>query len=129
VLLVVGGLVAGVLHGARIGDLTAGLDKGLLAMAIQIPPVLIIGGFAMAIYGWWPRLSAVAWVALGFALVFGTLGRILQLPQILLDLSPYTHMPALPWGELGWLPIVIELGMAVALVAIGVAGFRRRDVM
>ena len=95
-LLALCGLVTGVLHGVRIGDLPAGLDKGMLAMLIQIPPVMIMGALAMVIYGWWPRLSAAAWVALGLALVFGLLGRVLQLPQILLDLSPYTHMPALP---------------------------------
>ena len=128
-LLLVCGVVTGALHGARIDDLTAGLDKGLLAMAIQIPPVLIMGALAMAIYGWWPRLSAVAWVALGAALVFGLLGRVLQLPQILLDLSPYTHMPALPTGEMQWVPVTIELAVAAALVLIGVGGFRRRDVM
>lgn len=129
VLLVVCGLVAGVLHGARIGDLTAGLEKGLLAMTIQIPPVLIIGAFAMTLYGWWSRLSAVAWVVLGSALVFGMLGRILQLPQVLLDLSPYTHMAALPGGQIHWLPIVVEIAIAAALVVIGIIGFRRRDVM
>lgn len=37
-LLALDGIVTGVLHGARIGDLPAGLDKGLLAMLIQIPP-------------------------------------------------------------------------------------------
>lgn len=128
-LLLVCGLVTGALHGARIGDLTAGLDKGLLAMAIQIPPVLIMGALAMAIYGWWPRLSAVAWVALGSALAFGLLGRVLQLPQVLLDLSPYTHMPALPAAEMQWFPVGVELAAAAALVLIGIAGFRRRDVM
>ena len=91
-------------------------------MVIQIPPVLIMGGLAMAIYGWWPRLSAVAWVALGAALVFGLLGRVLQLPQILLDLSPYTHMPALPTGEMHWFPVAVELAAAAALVRSGSPG-------
>lgn len=122
-------VVTGVLHGARIGDLTTGLDKGLVAMLIQIPPVLIMGGLAMAIYGWLPRWSAVAWVALGLALVFGLLGRVLQLPQALLDLSPYTHMPALPTGEMRWFPVAVELVVAGVLILVGVAGFRRRDVM
>ena len=128
-LLALAGLAAGLLHGARIGDLPAGLDKALVAMLIQIPPVLIMGGLAMAIYGWWPRLSAVAWVALGLALTFGLLGRLLELPQALLDLSPYTHMPALPNGDMRWGPVLVELAVAAGLVLAGVAGFRRRDVI
>ena len=128
-LLALSGLAAGLLHGARIGDLPTGVDKALMAMLIQIPPVLIMGGLAMAIYGWWPRLSAVAWVALGLALTFGLLGRLLELPQALLDLSPYTHMPALPTGDMRWAPVLVELAVAAVLVLLGVAGFRRRDVM
>jgi ABC-2 type transport system permease protein len=128
-LLALDGVVTGIVHGARIGDLPTGLDRGLVAMLIQVPPVMIMGGFAMVIYGWWPRLSVLAWAALGLALVFGLLGRVLQLPQILLDLSPYTHMPSLPGGEIRWLPVLVELGIAAALVAVGVAGLRRRDVM
>jgi ABC-2 type transport system permease protein len=91
--------------------------------------VMIMGGLTMVIYGWCPRLSAVAWVALGSALVFGLLGRVLQLPQLLLDLSPYTDMPALPGGEVRWLPVVVELVIAAVLVLLGTVGFRRRDVM
>ena len=98
-------------------------------MLIQIPPVLIMGGVAAALYGWVPRLAAVAWVALGLALVFGMLGRLLQLPAALLDVSPYTHMPALPTGDMQWGPVFVELAVAVALVAVGIAGFRRRDVV
>jgi len=90
---------------------------------------LIMGGLATAIDGWWPRLSAASWVALGLALVSGLLGRVLQLPQLLLDMSPYTHVPARPGGEMRWLPVVVELVIAAALMVIGVAGFRRRDVM
>lgn len=95
----------------------------------SIPPVLIMGGLAMAIYGWWPRLSAVAWVALGLGLTFGLLGKLLELPQALLDLSPYTHMPALPTGDMRWGPVLVELAVAAGLVLLGIIGFRRRDVM
>ena len=60
----------------------------------------------MALYGWAPRLSAAAFGMLGRALAFGMLGRLPQLPQALLDVSPYTHMSALP---------TLELSVAVAL--------------
>ena len=128
-LLALCGLVTGLLHGVRVDDLIAGLGKGMATMLIQIPPVLVMGGVAAALYGWVPRLAAVAWVALGLALVFGMLGRLLQLPAALLDVSPYTHMPALPTGDMQWGPVFVELAVAVALVAVGIAGFRRRDVV
>jgi ABC-2 type transport system permease protein len=127
-LLVVCGLVTGTVHGARIGDLPAGLADGLTAMVIQIPPALIMGALAMAVYGWKPQLAPAAWAGLGLALVFGLLGRALNLPQALLNLSPYTHMPLLPAADIHWAPILIEIAVAAVLVVLGTAGFRRRDI-
>ena len=59
---------------------------------------MIMGGLTMVIYGWCPRLSAVAWVALGSALVFGLLGRVLQLPQPVTGSFP-VHAHACPAGR------------------------------
>jgi ABC-2 type transport system permease protein len=60
-------------------------------------------------------------------LLLGQLGAVLDLPQALLDVSPYTHVPALPSAELAVLPLAVLTAVAVALLAAGLAGFRRRD--
>jgi ABC-2 type transport system permease protein len=51
----------------------------------------------------------------------------LQLPTSAQDISPFTHTPKLPGAELTALPVLGLIAIAVALVAVGLGSFRRRD--
>jgi len=97
-------------------------------MVVQIPATLVLGGLAVALFGWLPRLTSLAWAALLLALLLGQLGQLLQLPQWLMDLSPYTHIPLVPTEDVRWTPLIVLTLIAAALIGAGVAGFRRRDV-
>ena len=68
------------------------------------------------------------WAALVAFLLLGQLGPILELPQWAMDISPFTHTPKLPGGDLSALPLVSLTLVAAALVAAGLVGFRRRDI-
>jgi ABC-2 type transport system permease protein len=127
-LLAASGLVAGVINGLLVGAMASGLGSALGAMLVQVPATLVLGGFAVAIFGWFPRLTSLAWAALVVALLLGQLGQLLQLPQWVLDISPYTHIPTVPTADIRWTPMIVLTAVAVALIAAGVAGFRRRDV-
>ena len=61
-------------------------------------------------------------------LVLGPLGPLLQLEQWLMNLSPFVHLPAVPGEEVSAQPLVALVGVAAALGAAGLAGFRARDV-
>ena len=80
------------------------------------------------VYGWLPRFTSLAWAALVLALLLGQLGQLLQLPQWLMDLSPYTHLPQVPTAEMRWTPVILLVLVAAGLIGIGIAGFKRRDV-
>jgi ABC-2 type transport system permease protein len=43
------------------------------------------------------------------------------------DLSPYAHVPALPADRLAAGPLLALTAIAASLVAVGLAGYRRRD--
>jgi ABC-2 type transport system permease protein len=128
VLLVAAGVVGGVINGALVGDMTAGFGAAIGAMVVQIPATLVLGGLAVALFGWLPRFTSLAWAALLVALLLGQLGQLLQLPQWLMDLSPYTHIPLVPTEDVRWTPLIVLTVIAAALIAAGVAGFHRRDV-
>jgi ABC-2 type transport system permease protein len=127
-LLVIAGIAAGLVRGTAIGDLGAGLRVGLETMAVQIPPVLVIGGLTAALIGWAPRLAAGGWLILGLSVLLGQLGTLLGLPQAVMDLSPFSRTPALPAAAMNWTPVLVLLLIAGAATALGFAGFRRRDI-
>ncbi|WP_129307792.1 ABC transporter permease [Streptomyces sp. L2] len=106
-----------------------GGDTGpvLAACLVQVPAVWVIGGTAVLLYGVLPRGAVAAWAVAGAALLVGWVGPALKAPQLLLDASPFGHLPKLPGGQMEWGPVVSLTGLAVVLVAAGLAGLRRRD--
>lgn len=83
----------------------------------------------VALFGALPRLVAFgSWAALGAFLLLGQFGKLLQLDQWMLDLSPFTHLPNLPGGEVSSGPLIWLVVVALLLTTVGTVGFRRRDI-
>jgi ABC-2 type transport system permease protein len=62
------------------------------------------------------------------AVLLGLFGPVLQLPQPVLDASPFPHVPKLPGAEFTATPLLWLTGVAVVVLAAGLSGFRRRDI-
>ena len=71
--------------------------------------------------------SPVAWALVSWALFAAMFGPLLEMPEWALDLSPVEVVPRVPWEELSAGPLVALTALAVALVAVGVVAFQRRD--
>ncbi|MEU8730745.1 ABC transporter permease [Streptomyces tendae] len=106
-----------------------GQDLGpiLGACLVQLPAVWVIGGAAVLLHGLLPRAAVAGWAVAGAVLLLGWVGPALDVPQTVLDVSPYGHLPKLPGGEMSWSPVLVLVLIAGALVAAGLAGLRRRD--
>jgi ABC-2 type transport system permease protein len=128
VLLTTAGVVSGVFNSIEVGSLSDGFGAAFGAMLVQLPAALVLGGIAVALFGLAPRLTGLAWAVLVAALLLGQLGELLRLPQWVMDLSPYTHVPQGPVAAMNWTPMVLLTAVAAAFIAAGVVGFRRRDV-
>jgi ABC-2 type transport system permease protein len=127
-ILAIAGVVAGALYGLIIGDIGGQIPTVFGAAMIQIPAVWVVVGIAVTLFGLFPRYSDSIWGFLVAFFLLGQLGRILQFPQWALDLSPFSHVPALPADDLTFTPLLVLTAFAIVLVAVGLAGFRRRDV-
>ncbi|MGX9887506.1 ABC transporter permease [Streptomyces sp. NPDC002276] len=99
----------------------------LAATLVQLPAIWTLGALAVLLHGLSPRLSPLSWAAAGLTLLLGWIGPALNLPQAVLDISPFGHLPKLPGGEMAWEPVAALTGIAAALIAVGLAGLRRRD--
>ncbi|MDX3507574.1 ABC transporter permease [Streptomyces caniscabiei] len=98
------------------------------ACLVQVAGVWVVGGAAVLLLGLTPRAAPAAWGLAGAVLLIGWIGPALDAPAALLDLSPFGHLPKLPGGAMDWTPVLTLTGLAVVLVAGGLAGLRRRDV-
>jgi len=100
----------------------------VLAHVAHTPAVLLILAIAGLLYGFLPRLIGVTWVALAWGLLTGVFGPVLKLPGWTYDLSPFEHIARMPLEGFAVLPALVLTGLAVAVAAVGMAGFRRRDI-
>ena len=107
-----------------------GRDFGAIlgAALAQLPAIWLLGGLAVLLWGAVPKAAAAAWGAAGLALVLGWIGPALNLPQAVLDVSPFGHLPKLPGPTMEWTPLVVLTAIAVALTAAGLWRLRHRDV-
>ncbi len=128
VALTVAGLAAGLAYGASIGDVGGQVPRILAAALVQLPGVWVLTGITVAMFGLVPRFAPAAWGVFAAMMTLYVFGMVADLPQPLLDLVPFLHLPRLPGGEFQAAPILWLLGMAAALLAVGLAALRRRDV-
>lgn len=125
-LLLVSGLGFGLAGAASVGD--GGLVLRLVGAALAYAPGLwVTVGVAVALFGWYPRAGAAAWIVPVYAFLVGYLGSILQFPDWMNDLSPFGHVPKLPAADMSWTPLLVLTAVAAGLIWLGLAGFRRRD--
>jgi ABC-2 type transport system permease protein len=121
------GLGTGVAHAINSND--AGRLPELLGSSLAfVPAVWVLVGAAVGLFGLVPRAAPAAWGLLGASFLVGLLGPLLSLPDWVMDLSPFTHVPLVPAADLTVTPLIVLTAVAAALVAVGLAGFRRRDV-
>ncbi|MFF4799817.1 ABC transporter permease [Streptomyces sp. NPDC001351] len=97
------------------------------ACLVQVAAVWVIGGVAVLLYGVFPRAATAAWGVAGAVLLIGWVGPALNAPRVVLDLSPFGHLPKLPGGGMEWGSVALLTVLAVLLVGAGLTGLRRRD--
>ncbi|MEW2303584.1 ABC transporter permease [Streptomyces sp. NPDC006655] len=119
-IMLLAGLGLAVGYGGRPGAVLA-------ACLVQLPAVWVIGGVTVLLYGVAPRLAPAAWGVTAAVLLVGWVGPALNIPQAVLDLSPFGHLPKLPGGHLSGPPLLTLLALATTSTACGLAALHRRD--
>lgn len=121
------GFAAGISYGGAVSDL-GGVLPGVLGGALgQLPAIWILAGIAVALFGGAPRWASAAWAVLAGCVLLGQVGAVIGMPQWILDISPFTHLPQLPGGPVHVTALVWSTVVAVAAILFGFASFHRRD--
>ncbi|WP_024799975.1 ABC transporter permease [Nocardia sp. BMG51109] len=127
VLLVVSGGIGGLVYGIAAHDIGDKLPRVLGAALVQLPAVWLFTGATVLLFGLLPRWTPVAWGVFTAGIALFLLGAISGMPQWVMNLDPYSHLPKLPAAPFTATPVVILVAIAAALMAVGLIGFRRRD--
>jgi ABC-2 type transport system permease protein len=128
IILFVSGLATGITYGLINGSLASSLFRLGGSIMVYMPAVTIIVGLAVVLFGALPRFFVpAAWAALAACLLVYQLGAILDLPQWVMNISPFTHTPAVPATDIKLLPLAIQSAVAAGLLGLGLTLFRRRD--
>ncbi len=109
-------------------DSSGRLWSSLAAGAAQLPAALAFIAIATALFVFVPRLAvALTWGLLAVGLLIGQFGGLLQLPEWVRDISPFTHTPAVPADNPDWSGVIVVVVVAVVLLAISGWAMRRRE--
>lgn len=126
VVLLLAGLGLGLAAYAVTGD-GGVVGQAVGAIATYTPAVWVMAGVAVVAVGWAPRATTVAWLVVAFAFFIVYLGGLLGLPDWLVNLSPFSHVPPMPAESFSGMPLAWLTLVAAVLVGVGLAGFGRRD--
>lgn len=123
-MLVAGTLVAVLASRADIGVTSADV---LLQAVTTVPAVWTVVALSVAVVGARPAAAPAAWAGVLVSFVLTLLGPTFGLDDWVLGISPFWHVPVVIGADtdlsgLGWLALV-----TAALLAVGFAGFRHRD--
>ena len=128
VLLIVCGLCLGVSYGMLVSDMSK-VPVLVGAFLAYLPACLVLASVFVLGFGWWPRFCvAVTWIVVGVLWAVMIIGVALRIPQWLMDILPFNVTPHMPAEPMDWLPVIVLALLALALTAVGLLGFRRRNI-
>jgi len=102
-----------------------GIWTGVFA---QLPPVLLLVAIGLLLVGVWPKLTQLLWAPFAYVALVAMLGTTIQMPVWSMKLSPMYLVGLVPADAVARGVVAGLVVGTVALVAIGAAGMRHRDV-
>lgn len=122
-------LLVGAVMGYVVSRSDVGLTFGdvLPQAAATVPAVWTVVSVAVFVVGARPQVALAAWLGVVASFALTILGPMFHLWDWILGISPFWHVPdvgapVVDWSGLGWVTL-----FTVGFVALGMVGFRRRD--
>ncbi len=99
------------------------------AAIAYLPAIWLMIGVAVFLIGYFPQMTNLVWLYLGYSFIVVYLGGLLQFPEWLEKLSPFGHIPQLPVEEMNFVKVFIVTNIALVLMLIGFKGYTKRDII
>ena len=105
------------------------LEIFVKAATLYIPAILLMLGISTLFIGILPKITWLNYLFLGFCFLSVYLGKIIDLPQVLEEISPFSHVVQYPLEEIQWETSFIMIGIFLVLSFLGFVSYRRRDLL
>ena len=96
---------------------------------VYLPAIWVIIGIAMLLIAYIPKMTKLVWILLGLCFFVVYIGKILQLPEWLINFTPFGSIPKLPVDDFNISPLIILTIIAVVMFVVGFIGYRKRDLI
>lgn len=129
--LLITGMVAGFVYALVSGGgaVSQTLELGG-AIMVQLPAVLVLSSVSVLLFAVLPRFFVLlSWLVLGGSLLLFQLGALLQLPQWVLNISPFTHSPTAPAHDISTTPLLILTAVFICIYVMSLKLFTKRDLL
>ncbi|MWB96953.1 ABC transporter permease [Agromyces seonyuensis] len=122
-------LIAGLLIAALTASADIGVEFGdaFLQAVATVPAVWTVIAIAVAVIGARPQVVLASWIGVLASFGLTILGPTFNLWDWVLAISPFWHVPGVTDPDADWWGLVWISLVTVLFLAIGFAGFRRRD--
>lgn len=96
---------------------------------VYLPAIVFVLGLQALSVGFAPRWSGAVWVYLGFSFLMSYVGKVLEFPDWVKNVSVFHAIPELPVASMDWPHVVVVAVLSVCLLAVGLLRYRRRDLI
>lgn len=127
VLMVLLGVVVG-LVGPTTSSTAPPVGASVGATTAALPAIWVMTGVAAFLVGALPRFAPFAWGVLLVTFMLTEIGPLTNLPSWLVNVSPFSHLSALPGGHFEAVSAGILTLVSLALTAMGYLAYHHRDV-
>lgn len=127
-LLVVTGFASGLGYGLSAGGLGDTFGRTLGAALAPAPAVWLVAALAVLCLAYGSRWAVLGWALLAFFITVGLVGEMLSLPDWVIGLSPYQHVPLVPSEAFAWGPETVLTVLSLAVAGVAWWRFTSRDI-
>jgi ABC-2 type transport system permease protein len=98
------------------------------ASFVYLPAILTLAGVTVLLIGAFPKFTALAWALPVYSFIMLYFGKLFDIPQWVIKISPFEATPQLPVQAFELMPLIILSAIALLLSAAGFYRYRNRDI-
>ena len=101
----------------------------LKAGMVYLPALWVMIGIALLLISYLPRHTSFIWFYLGFTGFAIYIGKMMQLPEWVIRLSPYGYIPQIPAQEMNWSSLAVLSIVAILFTGMGYIKYTKREMI